>query len=137
MKKGLAIVGIGALTLALTGCGEVKRTMVCTLEEEQDYGMVKTEIKLRYEGDVILEEEENVYLELSETYSEDVVENIETNRKENCDERGLECEITVKGNKIEVRTTTSADELTDPNIDEETPYEDAKEILADRGYSCN
>lgn len=137
MKKGLAIVGIGALTLALTGCGEVKKTMVCTLEDEQDYGKVTSEIKLKYEGDLIIEEEENVYLELSEAYSEDVIENIETNIKENCETQGLDCEIEVKDNKIEVHTTTSADELTDPNIDEETPYEDAKEILTDRGYTCN
>lgn len=142
MKKYLGIAGIGLLTLLLTGCGgEIKKTMVCTMDDNEsiENASIQSELLIKYVGDEMTEIKENVYLTLSDFYTVDMIENIKDNLELQYEQKKLNLKswkVEVDGQKISVLTEKDIEELEDLDIDSESSYEDAKEVLIDRGYTC-
>lgn len=140
-KKSLGILGLGVLLL--TGCGTNEKTLTCTVDQSSTLsgsGTMKGEIVVKYVDDKITEEEENLYAEITnEAVTDDMMEELKTNLKALCDQEDAnfkKCDVTLDGKKIEFKSTRDIKDLSDAEIDEETPYEDAKKVLEGRGYTC-
>lgn len=142
-KKYLSALGLGCVTLLLTGCGSGK-TLTCKMDlsdQMAGLGTMKTEIKLDYDSNGEKSKSATVKMEVELTgddVTSDLLDTFESSLKKSCDEEGTgykTCETKKEGNKVILEGTVEPNSLTEDS-EEDKSLESAKKYFEGMGYTC-
>lgn len=136
MKKGMLLAGLAISALLVTGCGEEKRTLNCTLKEDAGGATTTSNMEVKFKGDKAESIAMDIVIEYDEKYASfaDTFKQTLEAQKGTLEDTGYEVKITSGKNSVKLTAKGNADTLTE---DESTgTYEATKKNLEDSGYTC-
>lgn len=136
MKKGMLLTAVAVAALLVSGCGEEKKTLNCTMKEELGGATTSSEMKVVFKGDKAETIDMSITIDYTDEYASfgDVFKQTLESQKTSFESLGYEVKIS-SGDNQQKLTARGTSETLDESESTGT-YEDTKKELEASGFTC-